>query len=237
VPTREGLLWLKDNPAGNAFEPALTALLAEIRPDALPEVVAHDGPRLLTRHVGPRFRDLLDTGTPAPAWEEVLALYGEVQVGVMPLAEQALALGAADERPALLPELYEDLVGRDAWHDRIAEAAASLGESVPLSVVHQEAHDGNVFVRNGRAVFIDWAESSVTHPFLGPLLPLRSATERAGYEPGSREVDGCAMRISSRSPASLPQPNCARPSHTRTCLPRSGVPSSGSGSSSPSRMR
>jgi hypothetical protein len=60
---------------------------------------------------------------------------------------------------------------------------------VPAGVVHQEAHDGNVFVRDGRPVFIDWAEASVTHPFLGPLLPLRFATERLGYEPGSREVE------------------------------------------------
>jgi hypothetical protein len=189
VPTRDGLVWLKENPAGNAFEPALTALLARVRPDALPEVVAHDGPRLLTRDAGPRLRDLLDAGEQAPAWEDVLGLYGEVHVDFMPLAQEALALGAPDERPDRLPQLYEELAGRDAWYDRVAETAASLRGSVPVSVVHQEAHDGNVFVRDGRAVFIDWAESSVTHPFLGPLLPLRSATERAGYEPGSREVE------------------------------------------------
>jgi hypothetical protein len=29
----------------------------------------------------------------------------------------------------------------------------------------------------------------VTHPFLGPLLPLRFATERSGFEPGSREAE------------------------------------------------
>ncbi len=107
----------------------------------------------------------------------------------MPLAEEALALGVPDERPDRLPQLYEELAGRDARYDRVAEAAASLGESVPVSIVHQEAHDGNVFVRDGQAVFIDWAEASVTHPFLGPLLPLRFATERAGYEPGSREAE------------------------------------------------
>ena len=189
VPTSGGLVWLKDNPAGNAFEPALTALLAHVRPDALPEVIAHDGPRLLTRDVGPRLCDLLDAGAPAPSWEEVLALYGEVHVDFIPLSEEALALGAPDERPDRLPQLYEELVGRDAWYGRVAEAAASLAESVPVSVVHQEAHDGNVFVRDGRAVFIDWAESSVTHPFLGPLLPLRSATERAGYTPGSPDTE------------------------------------------------
>jgi hypothetical protein len=189
VPTSDGLVWLKESPAGNAFEPALTALLAGVRPDALPEVVAHDGPRLLTRDVGPRLRDLLDAAEQAPAWEEVLGLYGELHVDFMPLVQEAMALGAPDERPERLPQLYEKLAGRDGWYGRVAEAAASLGESVPVSVVHQEAHDGNVFVRDGHAVFIDWAEASVTHPFLGPLLPLRSAVERAGYQPGSREAE------------------------------------------------
>lgn len=103
MPTSGGLVWLKDNPAGNAFEPALTALLAHVRPDALPEVIAYDGPRLLTRDVCPRLRDLLDAGAPAPSWEEVLALYGEVHVDFMPLSEGALALGAPDERPDRLP--------------------------------------------------------------------------------------------------------------------------------------
>jgi hypothetical protein len=188
VPTAEGLLWFKDNPAGNAFEPALTALLAGLRPDALPEVVAHDGPRLLTRDVGARLRDLLDAGEPAPSWEVVLAQYGELHAAFTSVAEQALALGAPDERPERLPELYEELAGRDEWYGRVVEAAEALGESVPAGIVHQEAHDGNVFVRDGRPVFIDWAEASVTHPFLGPLLPLRFATERRGYEPGSPDV-------------------------------------------------
>ncbi len=189
VPTAEGLVWFKDNPTANAFEPELTALLARLRPDALPEVVAHEGPRLMTRDVGPRLRDLFDAGEPAPSWEAVLGQYGELHAGFTSVAEQALALGAPDERPERLPDLYEELAGRDDWYHSVAEAAAKLGESVPAGVVHQEAHDGNVFVRDGHAVFIDWAESSVTHPFLGPLLPLRFATERLGYEPGSREVE------------------------------------------------
>jgi hypothetical protein len=189
VPSTEGLVWFKENPAGNAFEPALTALLARLRPDALPEVVAGEGPRLLTRDVGPRLRDLFDANEPTPSWEAVLAQYGELHADFTALAEEALALGAPDERPERLPELYEQLAGRDEWYHQVAEAAAALGESVPAGVVHQEAHDGNVFVRDSRPVFIDWAESSVTHPFLGPLLPLRSATERLGYEPGSPEVE------------------------------------------------
>jgi hypothetical protein len=189
VPTGDGLLWFKENPAGNAFEPELTALVSGLRPDATPEVVAHEGPRLLTRHVGPRLRDAYDAGATEPSWEDVLGLYGEVHADLVSAADKALALGTPDERPERLPDLYEELAGRDAWYDRVVEAAGALGESVPVGVVHQEAHDGNVFVRGGRPVFIDWAEASVTHPFLGPLLPLRFATERRGYEPGSREVE------------------------------------------------
>ena len=189
MPTSEGLVWFKENPDGNAFEPALTALLAQLRPDALPEVVAHEGRLLLTRDAGPRFRALLDAGAPAPSWENVLGLYGDLHVSFMPVAQEALALGGSDERPDRLPRLYEEVACRDAWFDRVAEAAASLGESMPVSVVHQEAHDGNVFVRDGQAVFIDWAEASVTHPFLGPLLPLRFAAERSRYEPGSPEIE------------------------------------------------
>ncbi len=52
-----------------------------------------------------------------------------------------------------------------------------------------EAHDGNVFVRDGRPYFLDWAEAIVSHPFVGPLLALRAATERAGLEPGSAGVE------------------------------------------------
>ena len=37
VPTADGLLWFKESPPADAFAPALTALLAGRRPDALPE--------------------------------------------------------------------------------------------------------------------------------------------------------------------------------------------------------
>jgi aminoglycoside phosphotransferase (APT) family kinase protein len=110
-------------------------------------------------------------------------------VDFVALAGEALALDAPDERPHRLPLLYEELAGRDGAYARVVDAAAALEGTVPPSVVHQEAHDGNVFLRDGSAVFIDWAEASVTHPFLGPLLPLRFATERDGYAPGSREVE------------------------------------------------
>jgi hypothetical protein len=189
VPTADGVLWFKESPPAHAFEPALTELLARRRPDAVPEVVAAQETRLLTRNVGPRLRDVLDAGASEPRWEDTLALWAELQIEFAPLVDDALEVGTPDERPGRLPALYEGLAGKDELYDTVVRAATALADGVPPTVAHQEAHDGNVFVRDGRPVLIDWAESSVTHPFVGPLLALRSATERAGYEPGSREVE------------------------------------------------
>jgi hypothetical protein len=189
VPAADGLLWFKESPPAHAFEPALTLLLARRRPDSMPAVVAAEGTRLLTRDVGPRLREVLDAGATEPRWEDTLAFWAELQIELAPLIGDALAVGTPDERPERLPALYEELAGRDELYDTVVHAAAALEDGVPPTVAHQEAHENNVFVRDGRPVLIDWAESSVTHPFVGPMLALRAATERAGYEPGSREVE------------------------------------------------
>ena len=186
VPTPEGDAWFKENAPASAYEPPLTELLAQTRPDALPETIAWEGPKILTKEVGPRLRTVLDAGAVQPSWGEVLPLYAELQIAFMDLAERALALGTPDDRPEFLPERYAALGGDRL--DVVGAAAERLAGSLKPTVAHMEAHDGNIFVREGRPVFIDWAEAVVTHPFVAPLLQLRSAVERLGFEPGSPEV-------------------------------------------------
>lgn len=187
VPTSDGLAWFKEDPPADEFEPALTDLLARKRPDCLPELVAWDGRRLLTRDAGPRLRELHDAGAAAPSWEEILPLYSELQIEFMELADRARELGTPDDRPELLPGRYAGLGGDRT--NAVPAAAERLAGSLPLTVAHMEAHDGNIFVRHGRPVFIDWAEAVVTHPFVGVLQALRVATERGGYAPGSPGVE------------------------------------------------
>jgi hypothetical protein len=187
VPTAAGDVWFKENAPATAFEPALTELLIRRRPDSLPELIAWDGPRILTKDAGPRLRNVLDAGETRPSWEELLPLYAELQIDFMNLVDQALAFGTPDDRAELLPERYA-LLGGDR-SEPVDAAAQRLASSIPPTVVHMEAHDGNIFVRSRQPVFIDWAEAVVTHPFVGPLLALRSATDRFGYEPGSPEVE------------------------------------------------
>jgi hypothetical protein len=188
VPTAEGDVWFKENPPQTAFEPALTELLARSRGDAIPEVVAWEGGRMLTRDAGRRLRAVHDAGATQPAWEELLRLYAELQIEFADEADVALELGTPNERVQTLAGTAAQLSADEDAVRRVAAAAARLSDTLAPTVVHMEAHDGNIFLRNGSPVLIDWAEAVVTHPFLGPLLPLRFATERLGYAPGSPEV-------------------------------------------------
>jgi hypothetical protein len=160
VPTGDGDVWFKESAPSLAFEPALTAELGSRRPDCIPELVHAEGRRMLTRDAGSQLRALLEAGEPAPSWEEIVTLYAELQLELVP---DAPSLAAPDSRPETIATKYgaEDLLEQ-------------LGEVVPLSLVHEEVHDGNVFVRQGRPVFIDWAEASVGHPFCGLVNTLRA---------------------------------------------------------------
>jgi hypothetical protein len=189
VPTVEGTAWFKEVPPSLAFEPPLTALLAARRPDRLPETVAVDGLRLLTRDAGRRLRAQLDDGGTAPSWQELLALQAELQLDFAPLADEALVLGTPDARPELLTKLAAELPGGEKRAETVRRAVEGLGDAVPVSVVHTEAHDGNLFVRDGQVRVLDWAEALVSHPFVGTVLPLRFAAERLGAAPGSPEVE------------------------------------------------
>jgi hypothetical protein len=189
VPTSAGEAWFKEDPPALAFEPALTAMLARRRPDLLPEVIAFEGPRLLTNDAGRRLRTQLDERGPAPSWEELLADYAQLQIDLAPDADEALALGTLDARPELLERLSGELPGHERRAAAIRRALHGLGRMVPDTVVHTEAHDGNLFIRDGHVRLLDWAEAVVSHPFVGPVLPLRFAAERVGAVPGSPEVE------------------------------------------------
>lgn len=158
--------------------------LARRRPDLLPEVVAAEGTRLLTRDAGSRLRTYLDAGRPAPSWEELLADQGELQLTLAGAADEALALRVLDARPGHLEGLSAHLSGHARRRDAIGRAVDGLGAAVPSSVVHTEAHDGNLFIAaNGHVRLLDWAEAVVSHPFVGMVLPLRFAVERTGGSP------------------------------------------------------
>ena len=135
----------------------------------------------------------------------MLGDYAQLQVELVPHAEEMVGLGVPDLRPDRLPELARDLLEDDEAllldrpggltaevRDRLVAGLADfralcrrLADSgIPASVQHDDLHDANVFVGDGRHRFFDWGDASVAHPFLSLVVPLRVAAEALEVPPG-----------------------------------------------------
>lgn len=204
VPTRAGAVWLKACGPVQAFEPRLTAALAERWPDRLPRVLAHDEARrwLLLADAGAR---LGIGGDPEP-WLELLPRYAELQHGEAAHAADHLQHGVPDRRLARFPELFEaalstGLLDLHAFAPRFAELCAELeAAGIPETSQHDDLHGNNVF-RDGDALrILDWGDSCVSHPFLSarvtlvhlflaPHDPWRARLRDAYLEPWGRPTE------------------------------------------------
>jgi len=204
VPTADGDLFFKAVAPIHRFEAALTARLAELQPGRVTEVVDVDRERgwFLMRDAGTRLRELLESPADLHRWERVLPEYARLQLEVAPHAGEFLALGTPDERLAVLPDLFRELLAthppgltedelRQA-HDavpRFEEMCLALAEDgLAETIQHDDLHDGQVFVRDGRYLVFDWGDSCVSHPLLSLTVLLRSTAWRLGLEPGGPEL-------------------------------------------------
>jgi Ser/Thr protein kinase RdoA (MazF antagonist) len=59
---------------------------------------------------------------------------------------------------------------------------------IPETIQHDDLHDGNVFVRDGRYLFFDWGDSCVSHPFNTLVVTMRSLVHRLELAPGGPDV-------------------------------------------------
>jgi aminoglycoside/choline kinase family phosphotransferase len=211
VRTSEGDLWFKANAPPHAFEAALIAILERLSPGRVPELVALDVDQgwLLMRDGGTRLRELVRSNADLHHWQDVLPGYAELQLAVAPRAGELLAAGVPDERLAVLAEhlerLLDDtealLVGRPEGltADEHARLRAFLPEitwacdhlisyGIPETLQHDDFHDGNVFVRDGRYLFFDWGDSCVSHPFHTLVVTMRAIAHRLELPPGGPDL-------------------------------------------------
>lgn len=193
VPTADEDLYLKQCAPVQAFEVPLTVALAARWPDRVPQVVAADPERawLLLRDGGTRLRESGDVAT----FVRALELYGELQREEARRVDELLALGLPDVRLPVVAAAYEPFFEDDhglerdevarlrALAPRFHELCAELDAfGLPNSIQHDDLHDGNVFVRDGRVAIFDWGDSSVAHPLWSLVKPLRDAGDR-GLDP------------------------------------------------------
>jgi len=213
VPTTEGDLYFKANAPPHHFEAALIAMLARLRPGQVPEVAAVDRDRgwLLMRDGGTRLRELVQSPADLDRWAELLPRYAELQVTLAQHADELLAAGVPEVRLAGLTANLEDLLRDDeaimldrpgglASNERdqllelvpkISAAATELaGYGIPETIQHDDFHDGNVFVRDGRYLFFDWGDSCVSHPFHTLVVTFRAIAHRfdPDVRPGGPEL-------------------------------------------------
>jgi hypothetical protein len=214
VPTVVGSIYFKANVPVLAHEPALTRTLARWRPDCVPQVLASDAARgwLLMADGGTPLRSLIRADCDLDHWRAVLPLYAGLQMEMAAHTAEILAVGAFDRRLARLPRLLEQLLDdtgalrvgrRDGLSPREhrqlrelrpafeADCVALAAFGIPETLQHDDFHDGNILVAQGRYVFFDWAESAVAHPFFTLVVTLRSIAYSLGMgeeDAGLREL-------------------------------------------------
>ena len=209
VPTDAGAIFFKAVWPPLRFEAALTAALAKWAPDDVGLALAVDARRgwLLLEDGGERLREVLARDRDLRHWHRILPRYAALQIALAPHARRALALGTPDRRAKALARQYAALLERpallrvglkegltktqDSMLRRLAPELEAWGhalELVPDTIQHDDLHDGQVFVKDGRYRILDWGDSCVSHPFLSMSVVERSVAYTLGLEPGSREI-------------------------------------------------
>ena len=187
VPTADGDVWFKANMDALKHEAALVEVLARERPDAVPPLVAAEVERgwMLMTDAGVRLRELIAEERSLARYLDALKLYAGVQIDLAPFADELVALGVPDLRLAVLPAKFEALLdglagrlGEDeerlraklTWVAEASEELAAFG--VPETIQHDDFHDGQIFVRDGRYLLMDWGDACVSHPFFSLSVTL-----------------------------------------------------------------
>ncbi len=197
-------MYLKLCGPSQAFEPALTALLAGTGDAVVPEVIAvhPQEPWMLLADGGHKIRDRVSGPALLDAWATLLPRYAAIQRTFLGREEALLACGVPDRRlECLVGDLRvaledERVLGaaRDAFgpaqRERLgallprieAQCAELASAGIGPTVQHDDLHDANVLSDGARMVIFDWGDASLTHPFLSLGVALRAAAHRAGLQ-------------------------------------------------------
>ena len=180
VPTTGGDVWFKANGPTEAYEAGVVSVLAGRRPDCVPDLLAADLERgwMLVADGGERLREVVARERDLGRWLDVLPLYAGLQIDLVDHAGELLTLGTPDRRLATLSDQYEGLLDRLEPSsvpeiDRLRKLTPGVREmcdelaayGIPETIQHDDLHDGQVFVRDGRYLLFDWGDSVVSHPF------------------------------------------------------------------------
>jgi hypothetical protein len=202
--TADEPVYLKLCGPSQAFEPALTALVAGTAGALLPDVIAVHlrEPWMVLADGGDKLRDILCGSELLAAWEAILPPYADLQRAFLGRDDEILATATPDRRldrlvgdlrlvldddrvlgaagDAFGPAAREHLRALLPRIERLANELASFG--IGPTVQHDDLHDGNVLRKRGRTVIFDWGDASFTQPLLSLGVILEHSARRAGLD-------------------------------------------------------
>ncbi|MFN8512250.1 MAG: hypothetical protein U0841_06595 [Chloroflexia bacterium] len=181
APTSEGNVYFKATAPSLAHEPALTELLARRWPEWVPTVLASDLERgwLLLADAGVTLRSLVNSAADLHHWERILPRHAEMQIALAGAQDELLELRCARPAAVHAPAQYAALLADTealriglpdglsadeharlvAFAPQFAARCAELASyGLPETLHHDDFHDANIFVRDGRYALADWGE-------------------------------------------------------------------------------
>ena len=175
VPTAEGPVWFKANTPELRHEVAVVEQVSARVPDRVPPLLASDVERgwMLMADAGDRLREVVVAERSLARWHDVLAGVADLHHALEPDVGDLLAAGVPDLRLATLADRYAAMVEQMDLEPRFREAMGRVRDLVdelasyglPETVQHDDLHDGQIFVKDGRNLILDWGDAVVSHPF------------------------------------------------------------------------
>jgi hypothetical protein len=175
VPTTRGVVWFKANMDGLRHEAAAVSLVSARAPELVPPPLAVDTSTgwMLMPDAGEQLRHVIARDRDLDRWLDVLTRYAELQIASTDDVSAHVAAGVPDLRGHRVVEGYERLVGELDVEQRFRDATRSLVElvdelaayGIAETIQHDDLHDGQVFVKDGRHLVMDWGDACVSHPF------------------------------------------------------------------------
>ena len=203
VPTDGGVVWFKANTPELEHEAAVVGLLSARRPDVVPPLLGVDLERgwLLMADAGEPLRGIVARERTFDPWLDVLPLYADVQLALAGDVDELLALGVPDLRLATLPARYEALLDEIDADQRLRAAVPRVAElcdelaayGIAETIQHDDLHDGQVFIRDGSPLILDWGDACVSHPFFTLSVTLEGVLAW-GFDDVERSVDTVPFR-------------------------------------------
>jgi hypothetical protein len=209
APTSAGRVWLKAMAPGTTFEVGLYELLGRLAPQNVLTPIASDPTRgwILLPDGGVSLGDRL-TGTELLAHMFIaLPQYARLQRSTTAHVESLLDMGLSDLRPGVLPARFDesieirgdgDLSPRLAsirpvfvdWCRRLSESPIGPG------LDHNDLHPWNILgigtgvagASTTTAIFYDWGDSVVAHPFASALGSISRVRRMLRLDPDHRDV-------------------------------------------------